>query len=94
MSTITEMTKDFNNMVVFCDVDGKPVKRKVALGWFNLVEDKSNWKDPIDAVLSANYAVSDIIRSIQFYAGGTTTITAVPDGFRYQNPGYYANIGA
>lgn len=63
---------------------------------FKLVENKTNWKLPIDAVLPAVTPVEELNKinaAIIFFSGGGAAIHQTLDGWRITAPGYYRNIG-
>jgi hypothetical protein len=57
---------------------------------FSLVEDKTDWKLPIDKTIDAEQ-LEVVARAIEFYTGSTCTITPImgTDRIRVQAPGYY-----
>lgn len=58
---------------------------------FNLVHNKTNWKDVIDAVIPAD-KVTIVTHAIQHYAGGGVEAQPLPDGtVRITAPGYWKN---
>lgn len=71
--------------------------------FFNMVCDKTNWKNPINTVIKAPAGSSDvgllcsmIERAIAFYAGGGAKLKWDPEEMTItvKAPGYYAQIGA
>jgi hypothetical protein len=63
---------------------------------FDAVENKENWKFPIDAFVEAD-KLADTIVAIEFFTGGKTTVSSggVAAGrFHITSPGYYNSVGA
>lgn len=62
---------------------------------FDMVADKSNWKNPIRAEVSAHYL--EILQyAIPFHVGGSVFVgqSDTPGRIIVSSAGYYANIGA
>jgi hypothetical protein len=64
--------------------------------FFEAVEDKTNWKNPIAHAYVSREALADTIEAIQFFAGSATTVAWDGDRemFRLNAPGYYISVGA
>ena len=62
---------------------------------FEAVQNKENWKFPIDALVQPDN-LADTIVAIEFFTGGKTTASF--DGerkaFHITSPGYYVSVGA
>jgi len=67
---------------------------------FNLVADKSNWKNPINAtvdpkvLLEMGATKADLGKAITFYTGSVATIGREGKVLRVKADGYYIAIGA
>jgi hypothetical protein len=63
---------------------------------FELVENKENWKLPIDAVVPYESKLDQIREAVIFFAGCTPRFTLSPSkGFvRVRAAGYYMAVGA
>jgi hypothetical protein len=66
---------------------------------FNRVEDKTNWKNPIDTIITVGKNVDDelhvIGESVVFFTGCRPTYTKLTaTTCRVKAAGYYATIGA
>lgn len=61
---------------------------------FTMVENRDNWKHPIDAEIP-EIDRHIVATAIEFFAGGKAKFTAAGEGrLRVKAPGYYALIGA
>lgn len=62
---------------------------------FHAVQNETNWKNPIDAFVSADRLAETVI-AIEFFTGGKTTVSydGGREAFHVTSPGYYAIIGA
>lgn len=66
---------------------------------FEMVQDETNWKNPIDAAIPA-YMRDAVEEAVVFFAGCRPTFTAINKGrrslrrLRVQAVGYYAAVGA
>jgi len=65
---------------------------------FELVENKTNWKMPIDKSVKLNKKEMAVIaEAVRFFAGCTPTFTLVNKRmsvYRVEAPGYYKAVGA
>ncbi len=61
---------------------------------FKKVEDKTNWKNPIDAVIpTSEYPVT--AAAVTFFAGSNLDALPAGDGmYQVKAPGYYEDVGA
>ena len=59
-----------------------------------LVENKENWKLPVDCVVPADSDRDLIFQAVIYFTGSIPSFTPVKDGFRVQATGYYAEIGS
>jgi hypothetical protein len=69
--------------------------------WFDKVKPTKNWKMPISRtiVLRDESQINDVMHSIEWFVGGMTDFTIVKRtpkylSVRFDNAGYYNNIGA
>jgi len=69
---------------------GEPALRAA----FEQVQDRSNWKNPIDAIIR-DTAKAVVCEAIVFYTGSVPKVTELGGGMiRVQADGYYVAIGA
>jgi hypothetical protein len=62
---------------------------------FDLVADKGNWKNRINAVVPADADIAVIEDAVAFYAGCLATCVKLKDGrWRVTAPGYYMSVGS
>lgn len=65
---------------------------------FTKVEDKQNWKQPIDAFLPAvtsEREIAAVEQAVIFFAGCVARIDTLPlGGYRVRAAGYYRSVGA
>jgi len=67
---------------------------------FDLVTNRENWKNPIDALVSPSVVralgatKSDLGRAVTFYTGSVPTISREGKQWRVRAVGYYAAVGA
>lgn len=62
---------------------------------FRSVQDKENWKYPVDAVVPGDSDKKLISDALIFFAGSPATFINLPDGtIRVLAAGYYACIGS
>lgn len=61
---------------------------------FELVQNKNNWKFPIDAIVPFGTNLKDLDAAIVHFTGSLATFTDRPEGIRVQADGYYRTIGA
>lgn len=84
------------------DPDGEPVRagysREQLSAAFDLVKDKGNWKNPIDALVDPGADLKAIAEATIFFAGSPADFVTVKRGgvekVRVRAAGYYACIGA
>lgn len=101
MQTHEALMAELNAKAV-ATIMGKEVTRGQLLEAFERVEDKANWKDPIDATVDlANDFELEVLRyAIAFFTGSQATFKPKPGkkllGCRYRvtAPGYYRAVGA
>ena len=87
---------------IVCKAEGFAFTRAELRAAFELVEDKQNWKQPIDAFVPAASCFSGqrllvaIEQAVHFFAGmQTVRIDRLPlGGLRVRAAGYYRTIGA
>jgi len=89
---------DFDAMnQVVGNVNGKPVTRGELMKYFDMVADKANWKNPINArvKLAAN-EVAMLTEAVIFFTGSVPTILpmARKGEYKVKANGYYLTIGA
>lgn len=80
-------------------VSGAAVTRAQLLAAFALVEDSTNWKNPIDRVVNVEAVravggIPMITEAVVFYAGCIPSFDRVPEGYRVQAIGYFRAVGA
>jgi len=61
---------------------------------FELVEDKTNWKNPINKVVGADANLDMIREAVIFFAGCVPTYTLEGTSYRVKAVGYYVAVGA
>lgn len=96
LSTIAADDAAFAATVV-ATIMGKPVTQGELKAAFALVENKHNWKYPIDCTVSvASDRDMEIIRAaVTWFSGSEATFAfKAPNRYRVQAKGYYAAIGA
>lgn len=76
-------------------------ERDELLPYFNLVEDKNNWKMPIDAFVGPDANLSKIEEAIRFFTGSIPTVVKRYSGaerkfigYHITAEGYYLAIGS
>ena len=86
---------------IVCIAEGFAFTRAELRAAFELVEDKQNWKQPIDAFVPATSCsgqrlVVAIEQAVHFFAGmQTVRIDRLPlGGLRVRAAGYYRTVGA
>lgn len=82
---------------VVATIMGKPVTQGELRAAFELVENKANWKYPLDCTVSvANDREMEVIRAaVMFFTGSEATFAfKAPNRYRVQAIGYYAAVGA
>jgi hypothetical protein len=102
---ISTLSKRSNTMLVI--VDAPKAKPRVELtqeqkeAWFAKVKPTKNWKMPIrmTIILQDEDQISEVMYSIEWFVGGMTDYTIVKRtpkylSVRFENAGYYNNIGA
>jgi hypothetical protein len=69
--------------------------------WFDKVKPTKNWKMPISRtiILTDESQINDVMHSIEWFVGGMTDFTIIKRtpkylSVRFDNAGYYNNIGA
>lgn len=75
-------------------------ERDELLPFFQMVENKKNWKNPINRLVSASADRDKISKAVIFFTGSVPIFTALRDEkgvivkYRVQAAGYYVVIGA
>jgi hypothetical protein len=96
MLTIQQEVADSMSQVV-AKVFGNDVTRAQLTFFFNLVADKANWKNPIDAVVSidCDFDMAMIREAVIFFTGSVPNFTAKGRSkYRVTAQGYYVVCGA
>ena len=89
--TIRELLEIEQNQVVY-----NGFTRRQLTEAFNRVENKENWKLPIDAVVTVNFAELNAIKAaVIFFTGGAAKSKRRLAGvYHITAPGYYNSVGA
>jgi hypothetical protein len=79
------------------NVHGQPISRKAMQAAFELVQNRENWKLPIDAVVAieSDFERELIYHAVMFYTGSIAQFYRQgPVQYRVRAMGYYAAVGA
>lgn len=69
-------------------------KQPIREAYFNLVADKANWKNPINAFVPATIDLDAITDAVIHFTGSVPTYTMTRKGWNVKAAGYYVAIGA
>ncbi len=62
--------------------------------YFALVQDKANWKNPINAFVPSTIDLDAVRDAVVHFTGSVPTFTMTRGGWIVQADGYYKTIGA
>jgi hypothetical protein len=97
MENLNQFTNAVNSEVV-AKLGGFEYTRGELLELFGAVQNRENWKGPIDAFvdLRVDWARIGTFLAIEFFTGSRAVMEQMRDGVRYRvtADGYYATIGA
>jgi len=95
--TLTELSHDLNAQIC-AQVCGRDVTRAQLAAWFQRVEDKTNWKNPIDATVTVadDFDLIGIYTAIEFFTGSKASACHFSgrNTYRFEARGYYLTCGA
>lgn len=93
--TVQKISEESNQQVV-ATVLGRSVTRGELAAAFSRVENKTNWKMPIDATVGlTDYERAEMAEAVVFFTGSVAEFEIVTGGqYRVKARGYYAAVGA
>jgi hypothetical protein len=89
-------TKYINDHDIVCEICGIPATKSDLMEYFNKVQNKENWKNPINAFVNEKDEISieAYTKAIEFFTGSKATCTSVGKGTLIVADGYYKACGA
>ncbi len=96
IGTHQECTDWIDEHEIVTVVSGSPVNRKTLKLAFELVENKLNWKLPIDKwVLTGSEPQIELIsKAVEFFVGKAPDVEKIGKYYHFRSPGYYVITGA